>query len=106
LHGAFQMRHRRGYALARPVLESLDVVDSGLEVEQLATQAGLVAAGFGACLVPQCALPLFERDGILLQKVSTRDTARPIHLNRRKGITPTLAASAVLDSLRVHSQLA
>jgi len=51
---------------ARHLLHEAGTADIGLEVENLATQAGLVAAGLGACLTPACSLPQFAISGVAI----------------------------------------
>jgi DNA-binding transcriptional LysR family regulator len=55
-------------------------VEDAMEVEQLPTVAGLVAAGLGVSVVPSIALPFFDRTKVALVPVASPDLDRPIHL--------------------------
>lgn len=104
LHGTHKMlvRTRDGYSPARKVLKEAGAIDSGLEVEQLATQAGLVAAGYGSCMAPACALAHFARPEILTRRLSAREIVRPIYISKPKDTRMSVAAAALLKVLVSH----
>ncbi len=105
LHGMHKMlvHTRDGYLPARKILEDAGTIDSGLEVEQLATQAGLVAAGYGACIAPACALAHFVRPEIVTRRLSTREIVRPIYISQPKNTRMSVAATALLKVLENHA---
>lgn len=105
LHGTHKMlvRTRDGYAPARQILEEAGAIDSGLEVEQLATQAGLVAAGFGSCMVPACAHAHFARREITTRRISAREIVRPIYISKPRDTRMSIAAEALLNGLISHA---
>jgi LysR family transcriptional regulator, carnitine catabolism transcriptional activator len=55
-------------------------VEDAMEVEQLPTVAGLVAAGLGVSVVPSIAVPFFDRTKVALVAVASPELDRPIHL--------------------------
>lgn len=97
------MRTTRGVLAARQVIEDAGARDVGLEVEHLATQAGLVAAGLGACLTPACSLPLFGHAGIARVRLDPAEVVRPVYVSRRREAGLSVAASALLAAVRGHA---
>jgi LysR family carnitine catabolism transcriptional activator len=77
----------------KQVLIDSGVVDSGLEVEHMSTLAGLVAAGLGACLMPEFSLPQFSSARIRTVKLKRDAMVRPIYFSKPKGAGLSLAAS-------------
>lgn len=61
-------------------LRAVRVVDTGLEVEQVATLAGLVASGLGISIVPMAALPYFDPQRVAAVRLAEEDLIRPIYL--------------------------
>lgn len=55
-------------------------VEDALEVEQLTTVAGLVAAGLGVSVVPSIAIPFFDRSKVALVPVGSPGLEQPIHI--------------------------
>ena len=55
-------------------------VEDAMEVEQLPTVAGLVAAGLGVSVVPSIAVPFFDRAKVALVPVVSPELERPIHI--------------------------
>lgn len=113
LHGTNQMLVRTGadIRLAKQVLTEAGIVDVGLEVGNMATQAGLVAAGFGACLTPKSSLPHFESLGIHPVQLETADIVRPIYFSKPKGASLSVASTEFqhfvrrwIEAERVESQ--
>lgn len=99
-----QLRTRHGLTPMMQLLEQANIVDAGLEVKQLSTQAGLVAAGFGSCLAPACSLPQFDRPGIATRRFDPGEVARPIYVSSRRGHSLSPAAAALLAAIRAHVQ--
>lgn len=102
------LRQLRGRAFIRtssvwrqlqPELLRAQVRDTGLEVEQFGTVAGLVLHGFGISLVPASALSLCRRPGLLARPVADRAVVRPLYLVRLRGRTPSAAAAALWRQL-------
>ena len=77
------------------VLTRAGVRDTGLEVEQFGTVAGLVLAGFGVGVVPQLALPLCVRPGVVAIPIKDRAVTRPLYLVKRRDRSLSLAAQAL-----------
>jgi len=80
-----------------PLLRDVPYVWSGLEVEQLATLAALVANDLGVTLVPELTLFHFRRRELAIVPVAAPDLGRPIYAVRRKGQTLSAAAGQMLD---------
>lgn len=108
LHGLRKMLVRTavGYGYANDVLSEAGIVDSGLEVEQVSTQAGLVAAGLGACLVPACSLEQFAKPDIVASRLDPGDIVRPVYLSRRRGSRISEAARALAQGILEHARRA
>jgi DNA-binding transcriptional LysR family regulator len=79
----------------QPWLQKARVRDTGFEVSQFGTLAGLVERGFGVSLVPQMALPLCKRAGLAAVVLDERTALRPIYLLQRRGRTLSPAARAL-----------
>ena len=75
------------------------VSDSGLEVTQFSTLAGLVANGFGISVVPQFAVRLCQRPGLETVPVSDRKAQRPVYMVRRRQRSLSVAAKAMWEQL-------
>jgi DNA-binding transcriptional LysR family regulator len=82
-----------------PILAHAQVSDSGLEVAQFGTLAGLVAHGFGISVVPEHALPLCKRQELIATVLSDRQATRPIFMIKRKGRTLSVAAQSLWDHI-------
>jgi DNA-binding transcriptional LysR family regulator len=61
-------------------LRGVDIVDSGLEVEQVATLAGLLASELGISIVPIASLPYFDSAKVTAVRLRDTELARPIYL--------------------------
>lgn len=75
-----------------------------IEVEQLTTVMGLVAAGVGASIVPDLALYQFRRPDLRILAISDFPLRRQIHLVQRADRTLSLAAAALRDALIAHAR--
>jgi DNA-binding transcriptional LysR family regulator len=80
-----------------PVLHPLKLKATGLEVEQLATVAGLVASGLGVSVVPELTLFQFRRPELVAIPVSEPALERPILIVRCKGRSLSAAAQGMLE---------
>lgn len=102
LQGTGQMLVRTGDEVrpAKQVLIEAGIVDVGLEVVHMATQAGLVAAGLGACLTPWSSRPQFDALGLPTVLMDTAAIVRPIYLSKPKGANLSLASTEFQHFLR------
>jgi len=83
----------------KPLLIDAQVRDSGFEVAQFGTVAGLVAAGFGISLVPESALPLCLREDLVAVPLSNRGAVRPLFMIRRRDRALSIAAENLWDRI-------
>lgn len=88
----------------QPLLKTAGTVDTGLEVSQLGTLGGLVAQGFGISIVPQFALTLCLRSGVVAVPIQDKKAVRPIYLIKRKNHSLSLAAQSFYDILLAQAQ--
>ena len=79
------------------LLTRAGVRDTGLEVEQFGTVAGLVLAGFGVGVVPHLALPLCLRQGVTAVPIKERAAIRPLYLVKLRDRSLSLAAQALWE---------
>lgn len=82
-----------------PLLNTAGVRDSGLEVGQFGTLAGLVASGFGISVVPQFAVQLCLRPGLATVPVSDRKAQRAIYMIKRRHRSLSVAAAEMWSRL-------
>jgi len=61
-------------------LRDVRIVDTGLEVEQVATLAGLVASELGVSVVPVASLHYFDPERVAAIKLAEEHLSRPIYL--------------------------
>jgi LysR family carnitine catabolism transcriptional activator len=78
-------------------------VEDALEVEQLTTVAGLVAAGLGVSVVPSIAIPFFDRNKVALVPVASPGLEQPIHIVWRTSRVFGPAPQAFVDMLEKSS---
>jgi len=79
-----------------------DTLTPLLEVEHLATVAGLVSAGLGVSVVPAMTLFHFRRTELAIKPLQGRALTRSLYLVRRKGRSLSMAAQAFHDLLMAH----
>lgn len=77
----------------QPMLDAAGIRHSGLEVSQFGTLAGLITSGFGISVVPQFAVELCSRPGLVTVLVSDRKALRPIYMVKRRHRSLSVAAS-------------
>ncbi len=82
-----------------PLLATAQVSESGLEVANFGTVAGLVAAGFGISIVPEHAVRLCHRPGLVAIPLQSPKAVRPVTMLRRKGRSLSVAAAALWSQL-------
>ncbi|MFM2346383.1 MAG: hypothetical protein RL654_1136 [Pseudomonadota bacterium] len=73
-----------------------------LEVEQLATVAGMVRAGLGLSIVPALTLYQFQEGQLVTRPLAWPGLARQIYLVRRRDRGLSVAAQALHDWLTAH----
>jgi len=103
LEGQRFIRLIRGGSIAQHLEQALRearFVDTGLEVEQVATLAGLVANGLGISIVPVCALAYFDPDRVAAVPVKGNDLSRPIYLVWPAGAQLSSAAESFVQMLK------
>lgn len=83
----------------RSVLGELNVRDSGLEVAQFGTLAGLVGNGFGISIVPHFALPLCARKGLVSVRIADKKAVRPIFMIKRRRRSLSAAALELWNAI-------
>ena len=81
-------------------LADIPLADTGLEVEQLATLAGLVGSGLGVSLVPSTAIGYFDPARVAIVPVHDTTLRRQIYVVRVASAGWTPAAAGFLDMLR------
>lgn len=85
----------------QPMLNAVGIRDSGLEVSQFGTLAGLVASGFGISVVPQFAVQLCRRPELVIVPVGDRKALRPIYMVKRRHRSLSVAASEMWGRLSI-----
>jgi DNA-binding transcriptional LysR family regulator len=83
-----------------PLLATAQVQDSGLEVANFGSVAGLVGAGFGISIVPEHAVRLCQRPGLVAIPLQAKQAVRPVTMIRRRGRTMSVAAQTMWDRFR------
>lgn len=104
LQGARLIRYARTGSLGQHLeywLRGIAVEDA-MEVEQLPTVAGLVAAGLGVSVVPSIAIPFFGATKVKLVPVASPNLDRPIHLVWQTSSVLGPAAQALVDLLEKY----
>ena len=77
------------------LLKTVAIKDSGFEVSQFGTLAGLVANGFGVSIVPHFAVHLCKLPGLVAIPIQDRAAVRPIYMLKRKNRSLSAAAQAM-----------
>ena len=75
---------------------------SGLEVEHLATMAGLIAHGLGVALLPALTLFQFRHLELAAIPLDTRQAARPVLIVRHQDRPLSVAAQAMMELIQGH----
>ena len=81
-----------------------------LQLEHLATMAGMVQAGLGITVVPELTLFQFMRPGLVVRPLKIPGLSRAVYLVRRRGKSLSFAATALYDRMlserrRIHEFL-
>jgi LysR family carnitine catabolism transcriptional activator len=79
------------------LLRDVPTIHSGLEVEHLATVAGLVEQGLGVALVPELTLFQFRQLKLVAIPLKAVETVRPVLIVKRRDQSLSIAAQAFLD---------
>jgi LysR family transcriptional regulator, carnitine catabolism transcriptional activator len=85
-----------------PALRSVPLVNVGLEVEHLATLAGLIANGLGVSLVPELTLFQFRHPDLVAVPLDEAAIVRPILIVERKGRRLSVAAQGMLELIEAR----
>jgi DNA-binding transcriptional LysR family regulator len=72
---------------------------TSMEVQYMATIAGMVGAGLGISIVPGLSLWQFQRAGLSSRPLELPHLARPIHLLKRRGYSLSAAATALFEHI-------
>jgi len=96
------VRTSKGLKPARQVFQEAGVEDTGFDVNNLATLAGLVAAGLGVCLSPETSLPQFSLLPTVAVRISPKMMTRPMYLIHRKNRSLSPAANQMREMLIKH----
>jgi len=86
------------------LLRDVPTVHSGLEVEHLATVAGLVQHGLGVALVPELTLFQFRLMDLKAIPVDTTGIVRPIYIVKTKNRSLSIAAQGMLELIEASLQ--
>lgn len=81
------------------LLKTVDIIDTGYEVEHLATVAGLIESGLGVSLVPELTLFQFRLRDLVVIPLTASDIVRPLLIVKRKDRSLSIAAQGMLDLL-------
>lgn len=79
------------------LLRDIPVTHSGLEVEHLATVAGLIEHGLGVSIVPELTLFQFRQMNLVAIPVDAQDVVRPILIVRQKERSLSIAAQGMAE---------
>ncbi len=80
-------------------LRPIQLIDTGLEVEQVATVAGLVACNLGVSVVPELTVPYFDATEVVVVPLHAPDLMRPVYLVTSSGRQLSLAAQEFIKLL-------
>jgi len=80
-------------------LTTVAVLDTGFEVTQIATVAGLVKSNLGVSLVPRMAVPYFDRSEVAAIPLPDPDLTMPVYLIWRAASALSPAAAKFIEML-------
>jgi LysR family carnitine catabolism transcriptional activator len=89
----------------QPLLAEANVRDSGFEVAQLGTLAGLIEAGFGVSIVPKLALQLCNRPALAAVPIQDKAAVRPVYRIRRRNRSLSVAAATLWERVAARKSL-
>lgn len=87
------------YQQMQILLNAVAILDSGVEVTELATLMGLISAGFGVSIVGEQALPLCKRPGLAAVPIIDPTAVRPIYMVKRRHRSLSTAATEMWERL-------
>jgi len=85
-----------------PHVQEINFNDTGFEVQQLSTLAGLIANGIGESIVPGLALFQFHRLGLVAIPLRDKALLRPLCMVKRSGQTLSVAAQSLLQRIKAN----
>lgn len=97
---AYPFVHMARHSSVRQALEAAlhpQVMNTVLEVEQLATVTGMVEAGLGVSIVPALTLYQFQRPSLVTRPLDLAGSTRAVYLVRRSEGSLSLAAQTLHD---------
>jgi DNA-binding transcriptional LysR family regulator len=86
------------------LLRGIPVMNSGLEVEHLATVAGLIESGLGVSIVPELTLFQFRHMNLVSIPIEAQQVVRPILIVKNKERSLSIAAQGMSELIekRLH----
>lgn len=79
------------------LMRHIAVINTGFEVEHLATVAGLIEHGLGVSLVPELTLFQFRQLNLTAIPLEANDIVRPIYIVKQKDRNLSIAAKGIFD---------
>lgn len=86
------------------LLQPVGVINTGLEVEHLATVAGLIESGLGVSLVPELTLFQFRHSNLVAIPLNAPDLVRPLLIVKAKERSLSIAAQGLLELIQEKSR--
>jgi len=86
------------------LLKPVGVVNTGLEVEHLATVAGLIESGLGVSLVPELTLFQFRHPHLVAIPLNAPDLVRPLLIVKARERSLSIAAQGLLELIQEKSR--
>jgi DNA-binding transcriptional LysR family regulator len=83
-----------------PVLRTVPIRDTGIEVEHFTTLAGLIVHGFGVSVMPQFSLPTFHNAGLVSIRLRDAGLKRPVYLVWARGRSLSIAAQTLIGMIK------
>jgi LysR family transcriptional regulator, carnitine catabolism transcriptional activator len=102
LEGCSYIRFIRSGSMAQylePTVRGAKMVDSGFEVDQMVTAAGLVASGAGIAIVPETTVPYFCTERVAMIPLAAKDLSRPMYLVQASGKQLSRASQEFINIL-------
>lgn len=87
------------------LLQPVGVINTGLEVEHLATVAGLIESGLGVSLVPELTLFQFRHPNLIAIPLNAPNLVRPLLIVKAKERSLSIAAQGLLELIQEKSRL-
>lgn len=87
----------------QPLLSETQICDSGLEVAQFGTLAGLIWHRFGISIVPEHAVQLCTRPGLVARPLIAKKAVRPVYAVKRKDRNLSVAAQTMWEQVALKA---